>query len=96
MNTHGAVGFSAVMTVNASISDGSTVIYNNVITNVGHSYDTTSGTFTAPLEGTYVFHFHALSHVDKVSYTIEIYHQAKKQDSSTPKASLFFKAKPRE
>lgn len=96
MNTHGAVGFSAVMTVNASISDGSTVIYNNVITNVGHSYDTTSGTFTAPLEGTYVFHFHALSHVDKVSYTIEIYHQANKQDSSTPKASLFFTAKPRE
>lgn len=78
------------MTVNASISDGSTVIYNNVITNVGHPYDTTSGTFTAPLEGTYVFHFHALSHVDKVSYTMKVYHQGYWTDSSTPRIKPIF------
>lgn len=67
VNAYGAVGFSAVMTINASISDGSAVIYDTAITNIGNTYDTTSGTFTAPLEGTYVFHFHALSHADEVS-----------------------------
>ena len=66
INAYGAVGFSAVMTVNASISDGSAVIYDTAHTNLGSGYDTTSGTFTAPVEGTYVFHFHALSHADEV------------------------------
>lgn len=73
INAYGAVGFSAVMTVNASISDGSAVIYDTAHTNVGNGYDTTSGTFTAPVEGTYVFHFHALSHADEEAW-IELFH----------------------
>jgi hypothetical protein len=55
------------MTLNASISDGSAVIYDKAITNLGNGYDATTGTFTAPVEGTYVFHFHALSHSDEVT-----------------------------
>lgn len=70
VNTYGAVGFSAVMRVNASISDGSVVIYDTAITNIRNTYDTTSGTFTAPLEGTYVFHFHALSHANEVGSSL--------------------------
>ncbi|XP_061178742.1 uncharacterized protein LOC133187402 [Saccostrea echinata] len=73
VNAYAAVGFSGVMTVNASISDGSAVIYDKVITNVGNAYDATTGTFTAPIEGTYVFHFHALSHSDEEAW-LELFH----------------------
>lgn len=53
-----------------SISDVSAVIYDTATTNVSNTYDTTSGTFTAPLEETYVFHFHALRHDYEVNSTV--------------------------
>ncbi|XP_062619536.1 complement C1q tumor necrosis factor-related protein 4-like [Saccostrea cucullata] len=73
VNSYGAVGFSGVMTVNASISDGSAVIYNKAITNMGNAYDPTTGTFTAPVEGAYLFHFHSLSHSDEEAW-LELFH----------------------
>lgn len=63
------LGFRQVMTLYFSISDVSAVIYNTAIRNVGNTYDTTSGTFTAPLEGTYVCHFRAICHAYEVNST---------------------------
>ncbi|XP_061179366.1 uncharacterized protein LOC133187991 [Saccostrea echinata] len=72
-NFNGPVGFSAIMTKHAYINDGSTVIYDKAITNIGSAYNTTTGTFTAPFEGTYLFHFHALALEDN-KFWLELFH----------------------
>ena len=72
------------MTVNASISDGSAVIYDTAHTNLGNGYDTTSGTFTAPVEGTYVFHFHALSHADEVGIASDMILMLQRSEDNSP------------
>lgn len=59
-----------MMTFYFSISDGSAVIHDTAITNLSNIYDTTSGTLTATLEETYVFHFHDLSHAEEVNSTV--------------------------
>ncbi len=38
-----------------SLTEGSIVVYDQVLTNLGNGYNENSGTFTAPLAGTYYF-----------------------------------------
>ncbi|XP_052814826.1 complement C1q-like protein 4 [Mya arenaria] len=51
-----AVAFTAQLTKSLSnIQEGQEVMFDKVITNVGHGYDNNTGNFTAPYNGTYIF-----------------------------------------
>ena len=39
---------------------GGTVVWNNVIHNTGSHYNTSNGRFTAPVAGTYIFHYYSI------------------------------------
>ncbi|XP_062587135.1 uncharacterized protein LOC134248757 [Saccostrea cucullata] len=71
----GPVGFSAVLTMNVTLSGGSVLNYNKVITNIGSGYNSNTGTFTSPIEGTYLFHFHALSY-ESSEFWLELFHDS--------------------
>ena len=49
-----------------SIDDGGTIKYDSLVTSVGGGYSTTTGVFTVPIDGVYVFHFHAVAHANQV------------------------------
>ncbi|KAH9498149.1 Complement C1q-like protein 3 [Bulinus truncatus] len=56
------VAFSAGLSHHESLVANKKVIYDTIFTNVGGSYDSTTGIFKCPTPGLYVFQFHALSH----------------------------------
>uniref|UniRef100_A0A194AMF8 Putative complement C1q tumor necrosis factor-related protein 4-like protein n=1 Tax=Pinctada fucata TaxID=50426 RepID=A0A194AMF8_PINFU len=75
-NAVSAVGFTAALSVNASLPNGTQVVYDHVVTNVspqGGGYDATTGTFTAPIDGAYVFHFYAVAHSSE-EFWLELFH----------------------
>ena len=41
-------------------TSGGTVVWNNVIHNTGSHYNTSNGRFTAPVAGTYIFHYYSI------------------------------------
>ena len=47
--------FSAYALGSTSYAPGATLIFENVVTNIGDGYDATTGEFTCPVEGTYSF-----------------------------------------
>ncbi|XP_062591106.1 complement C1q subcomponent subunit B-like [Saccostrea cucullata] len=53
--TISAVGFSALLSKDATLGVKQIVKYDNVITNQGNGYDKWTGIFTAPTAGLYVF-----------------------------------------
>ncbi|WAR10014.1 C1QL4-like protein [Mya arenaria] len=67
-NDPDAVAFSAGLTHNQTIHHAVNVVYDRVYVNVGNGYNSSSGVFTAPTRGYYVFQFHALTHLDKSSW----------------------------
>jgi hypothetical protein len=49
-------------------ANGEVLLYNDII--LGNAaYNQITGKFTAPLDGTYIFHFHGLAQKDKVNFT---------------------------
>ena len=56
------VAFQATLTkVSATFKILETIIFNNVITNIGSAYNRRTGVFTAPLAGTYMFNTNIVS-----------------------------------
>ncbi|XP_060572326.1 complement C1q-like protein 4 [Ruditapes philippinarum] len=50
------VAFHATLTKpSATVKMLETIVFNNVITNIGHAYNHHTGVFTAPIHGTYTF-----------------------------------------
>ena len=49
------VAFSAKIVGNIEFNGGNKIVFDDVITNVGSSYDETTGIFMAPHNGTYQF-----------------------------------------
>merc|ERR1711963_988918 len=55
------IAFSAGLTHHQAVNGGQKVKYDRVFTNVGHAYEPTTGVFTCPTSGPYVFQVHSLS-----------------------------------
>ena len=47
--------FNAKTVTNTSLSSGQTLVFSSVISNIGSAYSSTTGKFTAPVNGTYSF-----------------------------------------
>ncbi|XP_078310878.1 uncharacterized protein LOC144618539 [Crassostrea virginica] len=58
------VAFTAGMTSNSDTWQGDVLVFPHVITNKGQGYSSSSGKFTAPRDGTYVFTVTAVSYSD--------------------------------
>ena len=48
--------FSVSLNQHQEVADGNNVLYNNIITDVNGAYDVTTGVYTAPSSGLYLFH----------------------------------------
>ncbi|XP_063399670.1 complement C1q tumor necrosis factor-related protein 3-like [Mytilus trossulus] len=81
---HKTVGFLAKSSKDKSnVNTGSTVIYDEVVTNTGSGYDASTGQFVAPYEGLYYFTWTTLSRVSNLFLT-EILHNDNKIASNYP------------
>ena len=57
------VGFTAGLTLGSSSWRGDILVFPHVITNKGQGYDNSTGKFTAPRDGTYVFTVTGVSYI---------------------------------
>jgi len=69
------VAFSVGSTINLNGNSSSDhkIKYDRIFTNLGNAYNPNTGVFTCRYSGIYVFHYHALSQLDKPVY-IDLYH----------------------
>lgn len=55
-NTETEVAFFATMTLNEDhLGKDQDIVFDHIVTNIGHAYNANHGTFVAPVPGTYVF-----------------------------------------
>jgi len=52
--------FSAYRTTSQAVSGQTTFVFNTTLHNIGNHYNTSTGEFTAPVSGTYIFSFKSL------------------------------------
>jgi len=69
------VAFSAGLSHNQLLQHAENVKFDKVFTNVGAGYDLSTGVFSCPQSGIYVFQFHMLAQQDAASW-LELYHNA--------------------
>ena len=52
------VMFTAYVTLGGDFKENETIVFGTVVTNIGDGYSNSSGTFTCPVDGYYVFQLH--------------------------------------
>ena len=62
LDHHRKVAFTVAVKSSGSTSSGKTLIFNHIISNVGNGYNPSTGVFTAPRSGTYVFYVAAVEY----------------------------------
>ena len=60
-----AVGFTARLSTDTDYSGGDTVLFDDVISNLGNRYDPATGLFTCPFRGMYGISLYVFSQMDK-------------------------------
>lgn len=56
------MAFTASVTTPSSTLNSGTLVFNQVISNIGNGYNNCTGVFSAPTTGTYVFYASAVEH----------------------------------
>ncbi|XP_060063272.1 C1q-related factor-like [Ylistrum balloti] len=69
------IAFSAGLTNGTELHVTTNMTYDRVFVNSGNGYNNSTGVFTAPLGGTYVFMYHALSQANQQLW-LDIYHNS--------------------
>ncbi|XP_060608068.1 uncharacterized protein LOC132760165 [Ruditapes philippinarum] len=65
--------FSVTLNQHQDVASGNNIMYNNIVTDVNGAYDVTTGVYTAPSSGLYIFHFFGLARQNMELYQ-ELYH----------------------
>jgi cytoskeletal protein CcmA (bactofilin family) len=59
--------------VSGSVSNNSYILFNNIVVNTGSFYNASTGKFTAPIAGTYEFHWGSIGNVASDVYRCNLY-----------------------
>lgn len=55
MTSTSSAAFTAWLSTSTSLAPNTKIIFDNTVLNIGDHYDTTSGIFTCPVDGVYIF-----------------------------------------
>lgn len=65
--------FSVGLTQHQEVHTGQSVLYNNILTDTNTAYSASTGVYTVPSSGLYIFHFFSLSRKNKELWQ-ELFH----------------------